>query len=153
VTDTKVEQTDWSLHQELKRQQNSMVEEHYAEIIAEYAAGGSPIEFLARPTTDDYGVMTIGTWGGYFIQILSMAFNDRLIMTPINATAGYDHGWCYPRGTAALLAALAWDPQTAGEPTGYRKRATTWLRQPGERAHKDGEVPAWLEQVVAKWLG
>lgn len=152
MTDTEVDQSDWSLHLEMKRQQYSMMEEHYAEIIADYA-GNSTIDFLDRPTTDDYGAMTIGTWGGYLIQILTMAFNDRLVMTPMNAVAGYDHGWCFPRGAGALLAALAWDPQTAGEPVGYRKRATAWLRHPGEQAHEDGEVPAWLEQVVAKWLG
>jgi hypothetical protein len=100
-----------------------------------YPGLNSPIEWCEPPTTDDYGVTTFGTWGGYYIQVMRMIVNHRIVMTPIDNTTGYEHGWCYPTMTAAVLALLAWNPDTDGEPPGYTKRATYRARPAGERAH------------------
>jgi hypothetical protein len=91
------------------------------------------IEWMT-PETDGYGRMTIGRWGGYFIDICPMLFNDRLVLTPEHDTDVYDYGWCYPKGNAAVLAAFDWDPETQAEPAGYIKRATPTVRTPGETA-------------------
>lgn len=96
---------------------------------------GSPIVFLDEPETDGYGTVTIGRWGGWLVQICPMIFNDRLVLTPENAPDGYDYGWCYPKGPAALLAALAWDPGSEDEPIGYIKAIHHGTpRRAGERA-------------------
>lgn len=113
-------------------------ERHYAAILSKFT-GERSITFLDQPTTDGWGTLTIGEWGGYRIQIMPMLFNDRLIMTPRDSTATYHHGWCYDKGGAAYLAALVWDPQTQGEPVGYKKRATAGVRQAGEMASAGSE--------------
>lgn len=87
-----------------------------------------------EPTTDGYGRMTIGRWGGYLIDICPMLFGDRLVLTPESCTGVYDHAWCYPKGGAAVLAALAWNPATEAEPAGYIKRAKPGERRAGETA-------------------
>lgn len=92
------------------------------------------IDMMDPPTCDEYGTMTIGTWGGYHVQVMPMLFNDRLVLTPMTATWGYDHGWCYDKGGAAFLAALVWNPSTEAEPAGYKKRATAGERKAGEIA-------------------
>lgn len=147
-----VDQAEFQEHLEYMRLSRSLLETHYAEIVKGYATE-TAIGFYPQPTSDDFGTMTLGEWQGYLVQIMAMTFNDRLILTPANATGGYDHGWCYQKGAAALLAALAWNPETQGEPLGFKKKATAGLRQPGEKPHPDGDVPAWLEKVVSKWLG
>lgn len=100
------------------------------------------IELLDTPTVDGHGAVTIGRWGGYLVQILPMIFNDRLVLTPESFPYIYDHGWCYPKGGAAHLAALAWDPGTEAEPAGYKKRATPGGRQPGDAAFNPASGPA-----------
>lgn len=87
------------------------------------------------PTVDPYGRVTIGYWGGYSIDVMPMIYNTRLVLTPEASPFGYDHGWCYPKGGAAILAAYTWDPETEAEPAGYTKRATPRVRQAGETAH------------------
>jgi hypothetical protein len=60
------------------------------------------------------------------VLVMPMLFNYRLVISstefPIEQ-AGYTAGWCYDKGPAAFLAALAYDPETAVEPVGYKKRA------------------------------
>lgn len=97
-------------------------------------ADGSTIDWLDPPTVDGYGRLTIGRWGGYLIDVCPMLFGDRLVLTPETTPGYYDHGWCYPKGGAAVLAALAWDPAVEAEPVGYIKRATATLRRAGETA-------------------
>jgi hypothetical protein len=98
-------------------------------------APASGIIWLDAPESDDYGRMTIGHWGGWAVDLISMIFNDRLCLTPERALSSYDYGWCYPKGGAVLAAALAWNPASQGEPVGYLKaavRATGHAREPGE---------------------
>jgi hypothetical protein len=95
---------------------------------------GDPVEWLQEPTTDAYGTVTIGSWGGWSIQICPMLFNDRLVLTPEACPLVYDYGWCYPKGGAAELAARAWDPATQAEPIGYIKAVMATPRRAGETA-------------------
>jgi hypothetical protein len=60
----------------------------------------------------------------WVVSVTPMIFNDRLLFTtradyPMSWTAG----WCYDKGGAAHLAALAWDPDTQRDPVGFKKVA------------------------------
>lgn len=93
------------------------------------------VEWLDEPTRDEYGTVTLGRWGGWLIQIMPMLFNDRLVLTPEGFPCVYDYGWCFPKGGAAHLAALAWNPATEAEPAGYIKAIYMGrLRRVGETA-------------------
>lgn len=98
------------------------------------------IEWI-EPTTDGYGRMTIGRWGGYLIDVCPMLFGARLVLTPEATPDVYDHGWCYPSPAAAIFAAFARNPATEAEPAGYVKRATPGPRRAGETAQ---EVSSWM---------
>lgn len=149
MTDSDLD-ADKEIWAENRRLRQYMIERHYAKVIAQHA-GKSSISFYESPTSDDWGTLTLGTWGGYLVQVMPMIFNDRLVLTPVSSPYGYDHGWCFDKGGAAILSALVWNPDTEGEPPGYKKRATAGLRQPGEDAVSEGEVPEWLVQVVGRW--
>lgn len=91
------------------------------------------MKLLDRPVIDQYGVITVAEYGGWFVQAMSMLFNDRIVLAPVTEPRVYDYGWCFPKGGAAGLALLAWNPDTEGEPVGYTK-AINGHRQPGEKA-------------------
>jgi hypothetical protein len=93
------------------------------------------IDWLDEPRVDDYGTVTLGRWGGWIIQVCPMLYSDRLVLTPERDTMVYDFGWCYPKGGAAHLAALAWDPETEGEPVGFIKAIHTRTREPGQQSN------------------
>jgi hypothetical protein len=93
------------------------------------------IDYYDEPVYDKWGTATAGEWGGYLIQVMPMIYNDRLVMTPKAHPFVYDYGWCYPKGPAALLAALTWDPDEFGEPHGFIKRIGT-PRAAGARADR-----------------
>jgi hypothetical protein len=138
-------ETVWDEHRRFMRAQ---VEETYTALI-EQATTDSPINFYSRVKVDDCGTATIGEWGGYYIQIMPMIFNDRIVMTPASCPYVYDHGWCFTKGGAAILAALIWNPQTEAEPLGYKKRATAGMREPGETARND--LPQGLQRALLRW--
>jgi hypothetical protein len=119
--------------QALREAQREMAIRRYGRWLAMNLAS-SPIEFYTEVKIDDYYTVTVGEWGGYLVQIMPMIFNDRLVLTPQSCLGVYDHGWCFDKGPAALLAALVWNPETEGEPVGYKKRATAGVRQAGDRA-------------------
>lgn len=98
------------------------------------AASVDGIEFLDEPTADLYGTVTIGRWGGWLVQIVPMIFNDRLVLTPESLPEVYDHGWCFPKGGAAHLAAVAWNPAIEAEPVGFIK-AVAGTRAVGDTAY------------------
>lgn len=151
MTDTETsEGFDFEAHRQYLDMQKTMLVSRIAKVIREFPAKGS-IEFLELPVIDDFNTMTVGSWGGYLVQIMPMIFNDRIVLTPASSPYGYDHGWCYDKGAAAILALLTWSPDTQGEPEGYKKRATAGVRQPGEMARDDDEVPYWLERVAERW--
>ncbi len=60
----------------------------------------------------------------WIVSVTPMIFNDRVILTsweqyPHEYTAGF----CYDKGPAAVLAAMAWDPNVDHYPAGYKKIA------------------------------
>lgn len=61
----------------------------------------------------------------WFVMVVPMIFNDRIVFGPQSGRhVGYDYGWCYDKGVAAIMAAMVWDPDVSGEPVGYKKAAT-----------------------------
>lgn len=91
------------------------------------------MKLLDEPVRDKYGTVTIAEWGGWWVQVMPMIFNDRVVLTPKACPWFVDYGWCYPKGAAAHLAVAAWDPETEAEPVGYIK-AVGPTRQAGDRA-------------------
>lgn len=128
--------------EEHRKWRNKITLRHYVRMLEE--AGFAPKFELLAFEIDDYGTTTIGRWGGWLIQIVPMGFNDRIVLNPESFPGVYDHGWCYDKGGAAFLAAIAWDPVTEAEPPGYKKRATWQARQPGETA-SSFEVPIGVQ--------
>jgi hypothetical protein len=111
---------------------NEMRLRRYQSILAK--SGITPAFELVPVTTDRYGVMTIGRWGGWLLQIVPMGFNERIVLTPESLQQVYDHGWCYDAGGLAFIALIGWDPAKDAEPAGYKKRATPRPRRAGETA-------------------
>lgn len=62
--------------------------------------------------------------GEWLVSVSPMLFNDRVLLTRRDQ---YPHQWvagfCYPKGPAAPLAAMAWDPRTQDHPAGYVRLA------------------------------
>lgn len=96
------------------------------------ARSDSPIRWVPA-FTDDYGITTLGYYGGWAVAIQVMIFNERLVLAEPCLYGNPQYGWCYPKGGAAHLAALAWNPEIEGEPAGYKKAAIGG-RVAGERA-------------------
>jgi hypothetical protein len=62
--------------------------------------------------------------GPWIVSVTPMLYNDRVMLTherdyPHFATAGY----CYDKGSAALLAAAIWNPLEEHRPKGPKKVA------------------------------
>ena len=91
------------------------------------------IAWIDNPTADEWGTVKIGEWGGWNVAIMPMIFNDRLVLIPQSDPMSIDHGWCFPKGGAAIMAALVWDMETDAEPSGYIK-AVGFTRKAGQRA-------------------
>jgi hypothetical protein len=104
-------------------------------------APGMTVHITLResPVVDEYGVVTFAEWDGWLIQTMPMIFNDRLVLTPKDNLGVYDFGWCFQKGAAAVLAALAWNPETEGEPVGFIKSIGLRARRAGERASEGWE--------------
>lgn len=59
----------------------------------------------------------------WVVSVLPMIFNDRVVIASPAEYPGYAAGWCYDKGGAAILAALAWDPDVDRRPVGFKKEA------------------------------
>lgn len=60
----------------------------------------------------------------WIVSVTPMIFNDRICLTDRNEWPNtYTAGFCYDKGGAAILAALAWDPDTEPYPDGFKKIA------------------------------
>jgi len=74
----------------------------------------------------------------WIVSVTPMLYNDRLLFT---TRQEYPHswtaGWCYDKGGAAMLAAIAWDPDTERDPVGFKKVAGD-LRPPVAREDQHG---------------
>lgn len=77
---------------------------------------------LVNCRNEDRRCFTVARVGEYWVDIVPMVFNHRVVLTPVDRPAGYAVGWCYPSMTAALLAVRAWNPAEADEPAGFTKR-------------------------------
>lgn len=76
--------------------------------------------------------------GTHYIDVLTMMFNYRVALTPIDLPYEYVRHWCYAgRDPGTLLiaaaAALAWDGALDTEPVGWNKNGQT-----GEWRSPDG---------------
>ena len=83
---------------------------------------GTPIDGGWRIKTNNAGT--------HHIDVLAMAFNYRIALTPIDRPYEYDRHWCYAghdRTTLlrTFLAALAWDGDPNTEPDGWNKSGQT----------------------------
>lgn len=83
---------------------------------------------LADSWNPERRAFTVAETEAYWIDVVPMIYNYRLVMTPKSAPGGYDFGWCYANMTDALLALFRWDPERDAEPSDYVKRATPVLR-------------------------
>lgn len=70
---------------------------------------------------DDATAYRVGETETAFIEVVPMLFNDRIIIVPKSAPHTYDRFWCYQKGGAAILAALAWGGADDTEPVGWIK--------------------------------
>jgi hypothetical protein len=93
------------------------------------------MKLLDRPIVDSFGVVTVGEYGGWFVQIMAMIFNDRVVLAPMQDPHSLHYGWCFPKGGAAILAVMAWNPDDEAEPVGYIK-AVNGKRRAGETVYE-----------------
>lgn len=121
---------DFAALAECRRAMNEVAQLRYSRLI-QATRTDSPILFYQRVSIDDYGVVTVGEWGGYLLQMQPMSYWDRLVMTPLSSPLTYDYGWDFPRGAHAIHAALRWNPQRQAEPEGYERRIGS-KRMPGQ---------------------
>jgi hypothetical protein len=106
-------------------------------------------------------IRDVGPWR---IMVAWYGFNDRVTIADAAGgwRTGYGHGWCYPRGGPAFLAAALWDPQRHdepphvpggdGAPVGWHKRAT----DPAVRRAPDRDPGDALNRarcVHGRWVG
>lgn len=62
--------------------------------------------------------------GPWIVSVTPMIYNDRVLLTHVDQYPHYwTAGYCYDKGGAALLAAIAWDPLVEDRPAGFKKVA------------------------------
>ena len=67
--------------------------------------------------------MVYGHYEDLMVSVTPMLFNDRVCVTRAEEyPTAYTAGWCYDKGGAAGLAAMAWNPLETDEPVGFKKR-------------------------------
>lgn len=60
----------------------------------------------------------------WIVSVTPMIFNDRVLFSmKADYPWGWTAGWCYDKGGGAVLAAVAWDPDTQHSPVGFKKIA------------------------------
>ncbi len=60
----------------------------------------------------------------WIVSVTPMIYNDRVLFSyRSDYPWGCSAGWCYDKGGAAILAAVAWDPAAEREPAAYKKCA------------------------------
>lgn len=64
----------------------------------------------------------------WIVSVTPMIFNDRVLLTSQHQYQDSEYpspvgGWCYDKGGSAVLAALAWNPDTEDRPVGFKKEA------------------------------
>lgn len=69
------------------------------------------------------GAVIIKETPDWIVAVSPMIYNDRILFALRRDYPGYTAGWCYNKGGSAVLAALAWDPDTEHTPVGLKKEA------------------------------
>lgn len=90
------------------------------------------ISYLKTADTRPDGTVTIGHYGGWWVQIHSTDFHDQLVLVPEGTHGQCDFGWCYPKDGSAHLAALTWNPELQAEPLRYHKPINRRRRYAGQ---------------------
>lgn len=76
------------------------------------------------PRIDSMVVAHHGPDRNLMVSVSPMMFNDRVVLTQ---RSGYPRTWvagfCYPKGPAASLAAMAWNPLVTDQPAGFERVA------------------------------
>ena len=80
-----------------------------------------PENMRDRISVTEEGFVRCGETATHYIDVLPMLFNDRIVTTNKSMPSTYDRYWCYRKGGAALIAALAWDGSEDTEPVGWKK--------------------------------
>jgi hypothetical protein len=76
----------------------------------------------------------------WVVMVTPMIFNDRICLaTRSDWRTGYVAGFCYDKGGAAGLAALAWDPENEAYPLGFKKIACDAREEIGEGEGKSDD--------------
>lgn len=78
-------------------------------------------EFYFDPAIGSLVIKENDLW---IVSVTPMIFNDRVLLTYRREyPTAYVSGWCYDKGGGAVLAAIAWDPDTEFRPVGFKKEA------------------------------
>jgi hypothetical protein len=74
---------------------------------------------------EDIGSMVVKVTENWIVSVTPMIYNDRVLLSDRHGSwrLGWVAGFCYDKGGAAALAAMAWDPETERYPVGYKKIA------------------------------
>lgn len=60
----------------------------------------------------------------WVVCVTPMLFNDRVCLSRMEHwDTEIIAGWCYDKGPAAALAAMAWDPETEPRPVGFKRES------------------------------
>lgn len=81
------------------------------------------------PVPGYQGGLRVKETSTHFVDILPMIYTWRVVETPKAAPDSYDRGWCYTARTAAVLAAMAWDPEVHSEPNVWIKALDGTMRR------------------------
>lgn len=93
-----------------------------------------PFLLPAAVWDDGWAGLVLAEDGTHRWILLEFGYNLRLITVPHGEKNGWDYGWCYPRDTAAVRAALeGYDPDTQDEPMGWHKRPGADVRKAPRR--------------------
>lgn len=105
---------------------------------AEHCYCGACHVFTGDVVWTDYGLrLKVSECGRYFVGVMRMGYNWRLVTSPMRAEWWPERFWCYA-GTgpsslvAAALAGLAWSGCDDSEPLGWNKDGQTGEWRPPE---------------------
>jgi hypothetical protein len=82
---------------------------------------------------DDIQTSIVKITDEWIIGVTPMIYNNRVVlMNKSEWRTGYTAGFCYDKGAAAALAALAWDPEEDFYPAGFKKIACDSRQKEGK---------------------
>jgi hypothetical protein len=100
----------------------------------------------ALPLRREDGTWRVRETEHYFIDILRMGYNLRIVTVPKSETWSYERGWCYQEEFAMVVArCYQFDPEKGEEPVGWVKepgtgrRGCAWYFRSKIRAHRGYE--------------